>query len=266
MRQNNRASTVSAKLVSTQLLSDFINDFIKDPDLMDLWLRGRKAYAALGERDRLRFSDMCLKAFWFFSTAEFQLRVGTLQEDDWVEFYAVIRYWLEGEGVRGWWEKVGKERFGKNFVQFVEEEIAYLRAAQLHDFGKRYTRAWCSQDPQAVAAFFAPDGALTVNDGDVAKGREAISAVAQGFMSAFPDLTVEMDGVRGGEGDEATYHWTLVGTNGGPGGTGRRVRISGREDWRFGEDGLIADSRGYFDAEEYRRQLEHGTLAAVQET
>jgi len=42
VRQNNRASTVSAKLVSTQLLSEFVTDFIKDPQLMDLWLRGRQ--------------------------------------------------------------------------------------------------------------------------------------------------------------------------------------------------------------------------------
>jgi len=43
VRQNNRASTVSAKLVSTQLLSEFVTDFIKDPQLMDLWLRGRQS-------------------------------------------------------------------------------------------------------------------------------------------------------------------------------------------------------------------------------
>jgi uncharacterized protein (TIGR02246 family) len=138
-----------------------------------------------------------------------------------------------------------------------------MHGARLRNFAERYTRAWCSHDPQAVAAFFAPNGALTINDGDAAKGREAVAAEAQGFMAAFPDLTIEMDEVR--DGDEASYHWTLIGTNSGPGGTGRRVRISGREDWRFGEDGLIADSRGHFDATEYRRQIEHGTLAAEKE-
>jgi len=140
-----------------------------------------------------------------------------------------------------------------------------MHGAALRVFAERYTRAWCSRDPQAVAAFFAPNGALTINDGDAAKGREAIAAEAQGFMSSFPDLTVEMDEVRDGEGDEASYYWTLIGTNCGPAGTGRRVRISGREDWRFGEDRLIADSRGHFDAAEYRRQLEHGTVATVEE-
>jgi len=39
------------------------------------------------------------------------------------------------------------------------------------------------------------------------------------------------------------------------GGTGRKVRISGFEVWQIGDDGLIAESRGYFDGAEYERQL-----------
>jgi predicted ester cyclase len=56
--------------------------------------------------------------------------------------------------------------------------------------------------------------------------------------------------------DGAVYHWTLTGTNTGPGGTGRRVRISGFEVWEIGTNGLIANSRGHFDSLDYRRQLE----------
>ena len=76
-------------------------------------------------------------------------------------------------------------------------------------------------------------------------------------MTAFPDLRIVMDDLRL-HGDEPEYHWTLSGTNTGPGGTGRRVCISGFEKWRVGIDGLIVSSRGYFDAAEYRRQLEQG--------
>ena len=63
------------------------------------------------------------------------------------------------------------------------------------------------------------------------------------FMTAFPDLRVVMDEllVRG---NEAEYHWTLTGTNTGPGGTGHKVRISGFGKWRFGPDSLIASSQG----------------------
>jgi predicted ester cyclase len=126
---------------------------------------------------------------------------------------------------------------------------------RLHEFARRYTAAWCSQDPASVAAFFSPNGSLRVNDDAPAVGRNAITEVARGFMTAFPDLQVLMDDliVRG---DHTVYRWTLVGTNTGPGGTGRRVRISGFEEWRVDLDGLIAESLGHFDREDYQRQLE----------
>jgi hypothetical protein len=128
---------------------------------------------------------------------------------------------------------------------------------QLRDFAARYTAAWCSQNPAAVASFFSPDGSLRVNDDPAALGRNAITQVAQSFMTAFPDLCVTMDDliVRA---DVFEYHWTLIGTNTGPGGTGHRVRISGFERWRMSHDGLIASSQGHFDAAEYQRQLEEG--------
>ena len=124
----------------------------------------------------------------------------------------------------------------------------------LRDFATRYTAAWCSQNAASVAAFFSPHGSLTVNDAAPARGREAITQVAQEFMTAFPDMQVLMDEVVI-EGDGAIYRWTLVGTNTGPGGTGRAVRISGHEEWRIGADGLIQESLGYFDSEDYQHQL-----------
>ena len=129
-----------------------------------------------------------------------------------------------------------------------------IDAATLRDFAQRYTAAWCSQDAASVASFFAQHGSLRVNDDDPAVGRDAINSVAQGFMTAFPDMRVLMDDLTV-DGEQAVYRWTLVGTNTGPGGTGRGVRISGFEKWLIGADGLIARSRGHFDSEDYQRQL-----------
>ena len=108
-----------------------------------------------------------------------------------------------------------------------------------------------------MAAFFSPRASFTVNNGAPAVGRSEIAELAQSFMTTFPDLLVIMDDVRVRE-DHAEYHWTLIGTNTGPGGTGHRVRISGLERWQIGTDGLIAASQGQFDASDYRCQLEHG--------
>jgi predicted ester cyclase len=135
------------------------------------------------------------------------------------------------------------------------EPMATAAPAGLHDFATRYTAAWCSQNAASVAAFFQPNGSLRVNDAAAAVGRKAITDVAQGFMTAFPDLQVSMDDLTV-QRDAVVYRWTLVGTNTGPGGTGRRVRIRGFEEWRMGADGLIAESLGHFDSDDYQRQLE----------
>jgi uncharacterized protein (TIGR02246 family) len=123
------------------------------------------------------------------------------------------------------------------------------------DFAIRYTAAWCSQDPARVASFFAPDGSLRVNDAAPAVGRDAITQVVRGFMRAFPDLQVLLDDLTL-DGERIVYKWTLIGTNTGPGGIGRPVRISGAERWQIAADGSIADSQGSFDAIEYQRQID----------
>src|SRR5690348_60454 len=127
----------------------------------------------------------------------------------------------------------------------------------LNDLAQRYTAAWCSQDPASVAAFFSPSGSLRVNDAEPAVGRSAITELVPGFMTAFPDLKVTMDSLLV-DGGRTVYRWALTGTNAGPGGGRRRVRISGFEEWRIGSDGLIAESQGHFDAAAYQHQLQYG--------
>jgi uncharacterized protein (TIGR02246 family) len=124
----------------------------------------------------------------------------------------------------------------------------------LTKFAERYAEAWCSHDPDKVAAFFAENGSLSVNGGPAAVGRAAIAQVALGFMRDFPDMTVRFDKLEP-RGDAVAFHWTLIGTNTGPNGTGNPVRISGYELWKFNADGLVRESKGNFDAANYERQL-----------
>jgi hypothetical protein len=127
----------------------------------------------------------------------------------------------------------------------------------LRDFASRYAAAWCSGNPEAVAAFFAPNGSLKINGGPPSVGRPALTEAARSFMSTFPDMQVSFDNLKQ-SGPRVEFHWTLTGTNTDPGGSGKKVRISGFESWRFSADGLIEDSLGHFDAAEYERQLAHG--------
>ncbi|MCK0147252.1 ester cyclase [Arenibacter sp. F26102] len=132
------------------------------------------------------------------------------------------------------------------------------REFDLNLCARNYAQVWGSNRPDFVAMFYAEDGSLQVNDGEPAVGRNAITNVAKGFMDAFPDMIVSMDSLVT-KSDKKRFYWTLTGTNDVPNGTGKKVKISGFEEWTLNDDGLIQESKGYFDEKEYKRQLEFGT-------
>lgn len=117
----------------------------------------------------------------------------------------------------------------------------------VHELARSYTEAWCSHDAARVAAHYARGGTIAINGGEPAP----IAEVAASFIAAFPDITVFMDELVVGDA-VAEYRWTFTGTSSE---TGNAVRISGREEWGLGADGLIASSIGRYDQAEYDRQL-----------
>jgi hypothetical protein len=121
-------------------------------------------------------------------------------------------------------------------------------------FARGYSQAWSGIRPEFVAMFFAEDGSLRINDGEAAVGREAITEVAQSFMTDLPDMVVRYDSLVPTE-SGADFYWTLIATNTGPGGTGNKVNVQGFEEWIMYEDGLVQTSQGHFPSEEYARQL-----------
>ena len=132
-----------------------------------------------------------------------------------------------------------------------------MTSDKLTEFAKRYAQAWCSHNPERVAAFFGESASLKVNDDAPAIGRMAIAEIARGFMHDFPDMIVTFDRLEP-RSDVTAFHWTLTGANTGPRGKGKRVRISGYELWKIDNNGLIAESKGHFDSVEYERQLKQG--------
>ena len=132
------------------------------------------------------------------------------------------------------------------------------RGFDLNIFAKGYAQAWSSQRPEFVAMHFEEDGSLQVNQGAISEGRAAITDVARGFMTDLPDMIVTFDSLVTRE-NAVEFHWTLTGTNTGPGGTGNRVEVSGYESWQLGANNRILESKGTFSAEEYNRQIMKGT-------
>lgn len=128
------------------------------------------------------------------------------------------------------------------------------KANALRDFGARYAKAWSSHSPEAVASFFEPDGRIAINNGAPSVGRAAIAEMAKGFYAAFPDLIVQMDDMRYA-GENAIFFWTLEGHHSE---TRNFVKVGGWEEWALSANGLVAVSRGHYDAVEYERQIAEG--------
>ena len=122
------------------------------------------------------------------------------------------------------------------------------------EFGENYTQAWNSKVPEKMASFYDVNGTLTINNGTPSIGRDQLAETAQSFMEAFPDMVLTMDSLVA-DSDTYKYHWTFIGTNTGPGGTGNKVSFSGFERWTMNEEGLVQKSIGTFDAEDYENQL-----------
>lgn len=126
-----------------------------------------------------------------------------------------------------------------------------LTAAEIADIARDYTAAWNSGDPHAVASFYAEDGSIIINRGDPWSGRTRVADMAAGFYADVPDLTLNCDEIRLA-GTHAIYVWTFTGHDAG---TNNPLRIKGWEEWTLDDAGKVSASFGWFDADDYARQV-----------
>lgn len=121
----------------------------------------------------------------------------------------------------------------------------------LDDLARRYTDAWNSKDPAKVAAFHTANSSIVINHGDPSVGHEGLTAMAAGFHADVPDLHLTCDGIRG-SGAHVVYMWTFTGHHAE---TGNPLNIRGWEEWEMDSDMKVTSSLGWFDGEEYDRQV-----------
>ncbi|MEZ5877421.1 MAG: nuclear transport factor 2 family protein [Tepidamorphaceae bacterium] len=115
-----------------------------------------------------------------------------------------------------------------------------------------YTAAWNSKSAEAVASFYAEDGEIVINRGDPWDGRAKVAEMAAGFYADVPDLSLACDDIRL-SGTHAVYVWTFTGHDAN---TGNPLNIKGWEEWDLNDDLKVKASRGWFDADDYARQVE----------
>jgi uncharacterized protein (TIGR02246 family) len=114
-----------------------------------------------------------------------------------------------------------------------------------------YTAAWNTGSPQSVAGHFAEDGEIVINRSTPWRGRGGVAEMAAGFFADVPDMKLTCDGVRCA-GSHVVYLWTFRGHDAT---TRNALVVHGWEEWDLGEDKKIVASRGWYDAQDYARQV-----------
>lgn len=121
----------------------------------------------------------------------------------------------------------------------------------VHKLIDRHVAAWNAASPQGVAASYSADATFVINRGDPMIGRAAIAEMVAGFATEFPDMSLSCDH-RFIAGDHAVYVWTFKGHQKD---SGARVDFQGWEEWTLNAECEVTSSLGWYDQEEYERQL-----------
>ena len=117
------AAKVDARLTTTGFMTEFNNYFIRDTEIYALWNRARKDSAGFDDDEFARFSNLNMNAFWLFSAAHYQKRMGTLDPGDWFELESIMKFFIQNEGVHAWWKRFATSRFDPLFVEYVNSRL-----------------------------------------------------------------------------------------------------------------------------------------------
>lgn len=126
-----------------------------------------------------------------------------------------------------------------------------LNFDRVSKIARDYEAAWNSGDPARVAACYSPEGGIVINRGQPWQGRARVAEMAAGFYGDVNDMRVILDDLRIA-GTHVAFIWTFTGRHAQ---TGNPLDVKGWEEWDLDADGAIAASRGWFDADDYARQV-----------
>ena len=82
-------------------------------------------------------------------------------------------------------------------------------------------------------------------------GHAGLTEMAAGFHADVPDLHLTCNGIRGA-GKHVVYLWTFTGHHAE---TGNALEVQGWEEWELDDDMKVTSALGWFDGEEYDRQV-----------
>lgn len=123
--------------------------------------------------------------------------------------------------------------------------------SDLDALAHRYTEAWNSKVPENVASFHTPSSSIVINQGEPSVGHLGLAEMAAAFHADVPDLHLTCNGIRA-SGNHVIYLWTFTGHHAE---TGNALNVQGWEEWELDDDMKVTSSLGWFDGEDYERQV-----------
>ena len=121
----------------------------------------------------------------------------------------------------------------------------------IEGLAQAYTSAWNTGSPRSVAGYFSENGEIVINRGTPWRGRAGVAEMAAGFFADVPDMKLTCDGVRL-SGSHVLYLWTFRGH---AAKTSKALTVHGWEEWEVSDGLIVTASRGWYDAEDYARQV-----------
>jgi steroid delta-isomerase-like uncharacterized protein len=105
-----------------------------------------------------------------------------------------------------------------------------------------FEEVWNQRKDHLIDTLMAPDGVGHGESGDI-RGRAGFRAWQAGFLQAFPDIHIEIQGVVA-DGENVVLRWLATGTHTGDGlgvpASGRRIAVPGMS-WVVVRDGQLVE-------------------------
>jgi len=120
---NTRAVRASAFQQVIHSFSEISFDIAKDRHLVDLYLRGSREYASLGEVDRVQYSLLLLSFLRRAENGVFQSNNRLLASERWPGIRNSIRDVMTPPGARACWSEI-EDRLNPEFRIFIQALIA----------------------------------------------------------------------------------------------------------------------------------------------
>lgn len=114
-----------------------------------------------------------------------------------------------------------------------------------------HCEAWTSHLADKVAERYSSTTSFSMNGGDPMTTRPEIAEMAGQFIADFPDLVLTCDTVLVAD-HHMVYAWTFKGHYAR---SGKLVQFSGWEEWDLDGDLNVSKSLGWYDVEDYNRQI-----------